>query len=153
MKDTSIVICGNKDTDLVYSLLEKILVDKSGKTKINLINDIDTEDLVPSIIIITGLNKVDDLKKKQALREFLASTKELIIANMSDGGVSDILVKEKEAKGFVFPAIINYADSIEVNIKGLDSSKKEAIAAVFQVGLYLGVDSQTIQKSLENSPL
>lgn len=112
----------------------------------------------PNITIVTTIemDHPEYFKDFKALKEsylkFFYQTKDLIIANLSDPGVADVLTtfqKDKEKK--YHPQIIDYSKS-EILFPLLIPGKHNLLnaAAVFQLGIALGIDSVEITKALES---
>lgn len=106
----------------------------------------------PDITIVTNIEMdhpefFKDLEDyKEAFHKFLLSTKQTIIANIKDENVAEILkhlMKESGVK------CIDYSKT-EINfpLKLIGEFNKLNAAAVFQLGLALGIDPSVIQKSL-----
>lgn len=88
---------------------------------------------------------------KESFRKFLASTKQVIVANMADPGVVQTLVSEKQAKNYIFPAIVDYTKlEADLNLQVIGEHNRYNARAAFQVGILLGIDSDVIKKSLES---
>lgn len=88
---------------------------------------------------------------KESFRRFLASTKGVIIANMQDKGVVQTLISDKAAKDYIFPATVDYTKlDADLNLQVIGEHNKLNAKAAFQVGVLLGIGSETIKKSLES---
>lgn len=87
---------------------------------------------------------------KDSFRKFLSQTKLKIYANLSSRGVVETLETDKAAKSFKFPPMIDYSQSLKLNLplKVLGEFNKQNAFAAFQVGLTLGLDSITLRNSL-----
>lgn len=79
---------------------------------------------------------------KTSFKKFLNQTKDTIIANLSDPGVSSVVPNDKAID--YSKHLINFPLQVPGEYNVLNAS------AVFQVGKALDIDEQTIQQSLEN---
>ncbi len=88
---------------------------------------------------------------KESFRKFLASTKQVIVANMSDPGVVSTLVSDKQAKDYIFPATVDYTKlEVDLNLRVIGDHNLKNAKAAFQVGTLLGIDAEIIKRSLES---
>ena len=108
----------------------------------------------PDITIITNIEMdhpeyfkdIEDVKK--SFRNFLAQTKKIIIANLEDPNVADII---KDVMKDSPVTVIDYSKHIlNLNLKVPGDFNKLNASAVFQLGLSLSLDPQTISQSLSS---
>lgn len=109
---------------------------------------------IPNIAVVTNIEMdhpeyfQDFEAVKESFQKFLVSTKEAIVANISDPGVASvlkILMKETGVKCFDYNK-----NEINLNLQIPGEFNKQNAKAAFQVGLLLGLTPIQIIKSLSD---
>lgn len=108
----------------------------------------------PNITVVTTIEMdhpeyfKDFESYKKSFKKFLGQTKDIIIANLSDGGVTDVLAFQGET---LEAQIINYSKKlIDFPLQIPGKFNIFNATAAYQVGLSLGIDPEVIRKSLSN---
>ena len=103
----------------------------------------------PKICVVTNIEMdhpeyfKDFSAVKQSFKKFLSSTKEVIIANMSDPGVKEVLSNPPQAETLDYSSkVIDFHLQIPGQFNILNAS------AVYQVGLQLEIPPEVIKKNL-----
>lgn len=85
---------------------------------------------------------------KESFDRFLAKTRELVIANISDPNVGDVMKYVVKSSGI---KVVDYSRSdFNLHLKIPGKHNILNAQAVFQLGLFLGIEPSIIRSSLEN---
>src|SRR3989344_5769430 len=108
----------------------------------------------PEITVVTNIEfdhpeYFKDIKAvKESFKKFLKSTKNKIIANISDKGAGEVL--KDVMKETSTPALDYSKNKLDLRLKIPGKFNELNASAAFQLGLILGIDTQVIKNSLSN---
>ncbi|MBI2022362.1 hypothetical protein HYS97_00720 [Candidatus Daviesbacteria bacterium] len=113
--------------------------------------------LDPTISVVTAIEFdhpeyfKDFESYKRSFQNFLGKTKQVIIANLSDNGLSETLEDERALFGSFFKPIIDYSKALIDFTLGIPGSfNRSNASAAYHVAVTLGINPKIARESLQN---